>query len=262
MVPSDIKLKFVLMKTHYLAWLLPLLFCCCHKDKDKSNNSNGNSFTYTTTYDTIISSYANRSLDFSYSVNVLTGSITTNPITYSISGLPANVTVAPGSQTVTTLLGGVFNFTIGAIAPGNYTLNFTSKTAGVTALTHPLTLKILAFPDYGDKLAGTYGYAYDYCTPADMIYNYTSVVTKATDTPYKITISNVRNLGASFVVTAVLSNVVRIPVQTVNGYTIWGTGVYSHDNTPFDTSYMLVINDTMVHALDTEACTMHIQRSH
>jgi hypothetical protein len=261
-VPSDIKLKFVFMKKYLLAWLLPLLFCCCHKDKNNSSNNNGNSFTYSTTYDTVISSYANRTLSFSYSVNVLTGSITTNPLTYSISGLPANVTVAPGSQTVSALLGGMFTFTIGAIAPGNYTVNFISKPTGMSALSHPLTLKIVALPDYADKLAGTYGYSYDYCRPADTLYNYTSVVTKVADTPYKITISNVRNLGASFVVTAVLSSVVKIPVQTVNGYTIWGTGNYSHDNTPFDTSYMMVINDTMVNALDTQACTMHIQRSH
>ena len=97
------------MKIRYLAWLIPLFLLCCKKSNNNNTNKSAG-FTFTTTYDSVITSYANDSFVFSFNVNVLTGSITGNPVTYSISGLPANVTVTPDSILVQDLLSGIFKF--------------------------------------------------------------------------------------------------------------------------------------------------------
>lgn len=249
------------MKLSYLTWLLPLLFCCCKKSNDNSHSGKV-AFTYATTCDSVITSYAFVNHEFAFTVKELTGSIIDSPVTYAISGLPANVVVIPASQTVSALLGGVFVFNIGNVAPGSYHLDLTSRSAANVTIHHPLTLTILPDPDYSNRLVGSYGYCYDFCQPVDSFYNYASVVAPVTGSPYTITISNVRNLGAAYTVTASVSNVVKIAPQVVNGYTIWGTGNFAHDNPPYDTGYMITIYDTMAHGVDTEACIMHIQRSH
>src|ERR1700733_7372804 len=108
------------MKLRYLAWLLPLFFCCCHKGGNNSNKNNLG-FTFTTTYDSVITSYVNNSFTLSFNVDVLTGSITGNPITYSITGLPADVIVTPTSLSVEGQLGGTFKFNFGSTSVSNDT---------------------------------------------------------------------------------------------------------------------------------------------
>jgi hypothetical protein len=120
-------------------------------------------------------------------------------------------------------------------------------------------LNVAPYPDYSSKLAGTYPGSYDLCAPADTI-NYYSTTVAATDTNYKITISNVKNMGPGFVIRALLSTIITIPVQTVDGYTIWGSGTYAPDGRPaYSGDYIMTINDTMVNGLDSQICVMHIQ---
>jgi len=57
-----------------------------------------------------------------------------------------------------------------------------------------------------------------------------------------------------------LSTNITIPVQTVDGYTIWGSGTYAPDGRPaYSGDYIMTINDTMVNGLDSQICVMHIQ---
>ena len=245
------------MKIRYLAWLIPLFLLCCKKSNNNNTNKSAG-FTFTTTYDSVITSYANDSFVFSFNVNVLTGSITGNPVTYSISGLPANVTVTPDSILVQDLLSGIFKFNFGNIQAGNDTVNFTISSAVYGIQKHKLILNILPPTDYSSLLAGTYPGAYNYCTPIDSIYHFSSVVSAVTGTPYTITISNVMVYDTSFTVTASLSNIVTVHFQTIGAYTIWGSGNYTHDNPPNSALYQITMYDTVVHGLDTEACLIHI----
>lgn len=245
------------MKIRCIAWLLPVLFCCCHKNDNSNKKLPG--FTFTTTYDSVITTYPNKTYDFSFSVNVLTGSITGNPVTYSVGSLPTGVTDSPGSIVVNGSLGGLFKFTIGDVTPGSYTMNLASSCTATGLKSHNLILKVLALPDYSILLSGTYPNSHDYCTPSNILYTFSAVVSKLSGTASSINISNLRIYDTTLTVTASLSNVVTIPKQTFGGYTIWGSGTYTHDNPPYDTLYMLTLYDTTAHGSDTEACLIHIQ---
>ena len=247
------------MKLRYLAWLLPLFFCCCHKGGNNSNKNNLG-FTFTTTYDSVITSYVNNSFTLSFNVDVLTGSITGNPITYSITGLPADVIVTPTSLSVEGQLGGTFKFNFGSTSVSNDTVNFIISSSVNGTQKHKLILNIQPLPDYSSTLAGTYSGAYDYSTPYDGFYYFTSVVSTVTGMPYTINIGNVRIHDTTILIIASLSNIVTVPFQTIGTYSIWGTGTYSHDNPPNSTLYQMTVYDTTVHnGADTEACIMHIQ---
>ena len=247
------------MKIRALAFLLLIFFCCCHKTKKNSNGNNSNTFTYTTTYDSVITTYANTSKLFTFQVNVLTGSITDSPLTYSIGGVPTGVTVNPATVEVTALLGGNYNIVVGNVPVGDYKLTFVSSTAKGVSKNYNLKLRVIGLPDYALKLEGTYPGSYDFCIPENMFYNHTSVVSSVSGTPYQIKISNVKSMGAGVYVTANVSTVVTVPFQTVGAYKIWGTGTFTHDNPPYDTGYQMTIYDTMVNGVDTQHCTMHVQ---
>jgi hypothetical protein len=251
------------MRFRYLAWLLPLLFCCCNK-KDSGTTKKYEDFTFSTSYDSVLTYYTysgNNTHIFTFNVAVLTGDIGDNPITFSVTNLPANVTVTPSSQVVTHLLGGVFTFAFGSVPVGVDTANLIISSTATGTQTHKLIIKVQAPPDYATLLAGTYAGSYDFCQP-DSFFNYSSVVSTIPDTPYKIKITNVKNLGTGFIVRANVSNVVTIPLQSYMGYTIWGSGTFSHDNPPNTSLYQMAINDTLVHGTDTNYCTIHIAHPH
>jgi len=245
------------MKPRHLTWLLPLLLCCCNKNQPAPV---GNStFTFISTYDSIINCAPNSTFTLAFNTTVLSGSVDSNPVTYTISGLPANVTVFPTTQTVGLVKGGLFIFSVGNAPPGRDTASFVIGSAATGLQNHMLLINVLSLPDYASKLAGTYPHSYDYCEPVDSLYNYTSIVSKVVDTPYEIKISNVKDLGLGFTVTAWLSTRVTIPYQWVGSYQIWGSGTFTHDNPPYDSLYQMAINDTLVIGADTERCTIHIQ---
>jgi hypothetical protein len=245
------------MKSRCVAWLLLIFLCCCNKNQPAP--AGNNAFTFTTTYDSIINCTADSSYILYFNINVLSGSIDSNPVTYTISGLPANVTVFPTTQTVSLVKGGIFDFAIGNIPAGRDTASLVISSSVYGPQYHLLILNVLALTDYAPKLAGTYPGSYDYCTPADSLYNYTSIVNKVADTPYEIKITNIKNLGLGFIVTAWLSTKVTIPFQSVGSYQIWGSGTFTHDNPPYDTLYQMAIFDTLVSGTDTEHCIIHLQ---
>ncbi len=243
------------MKIRYTAFIFLILFCCCHK----SNNNKPVAFSFSTTYDSVITTYANTSFLYSVSLNVLTGSITGNQVTYSVSGLPTGVTDSPASFITSNLLGGGFNFKVGNVAPGSYQLDLESNCTATGIKHHNVILKILPLPDYSTTLAGTYPGSHNYCQPADTLYSFLSVVDTISGTPYTITISNVKVYDTTLMITALLSGGITIPLQRIGSYTTWGAGTYTHDNAPYNILYALAIYDTIVNGLDTQTCLIHIQ---
>ena len=245
------------MKLRHPVWILLLLFCCCHKDQPSPVVSVP--FTFTTTYDSILTCTPNSTKILFFNVMVLSGTIDTNPITYTITNMPANTTVIPATQTVTLVQGGIFTFNIGNVPPGNDTVSFTISSSANGTENHKIILKVNAPSDFAAKLAGTYPASYDYCTPSDSIYLYSAVTSAVADTPHLLKIRNIKNLGLDFTVTAWISTNVTIPYQSVGSYKIWGSGTYTHDNPPHDTVYQMIIYDTLVSGLDTERCIIHLQ---
>lgn len=245
------------MKSSSLVVILMLFLCCC-KQSDSTPPKPFVDFKFTTQYDSVISYYANSTYVLPFNVNVTSGDINDNPITFTVSNVPANITVSPASQVVTHLLGGIFTFNLGNLPLGNDTMTLNISCAATGSQNHRLVFKIQAPPDFSPSLAGTYHGAFDFCLP-DSIINYTSVVSTIPGTPYKVTISNIKNLGSSFIIQADITNVVHVPLQSVGGYTIWGAGTFSHDNPPYATQYQMTIDDTLVHGTDTNYCTIHIR---
>jgi hypothetical protein len=247
------------MNFRYLACLLPLFLCCCHKNQPAPAGNTANTFTFATTYDSIINCTSDSSYLLYFNINVLSGSIDSNPVTYTISGLPTNVTVSPATQTVSLVKSGVFDFTFGNIPVGTDTVSFVISSGVYGPQNHMLIINVFPLTDYAPKLTGTYPSSYDYCIPPDSLYNYTSIVNKIADTPYEIKITNIKNLGLGFIVTAWLSTKVTIPFQSLGSYQIWGSGTFTHDNPPYDTLYQMTIYDTLVSGMDTAHCTVHLQ---
>ncbi len=251
------------MKWKGIVIILLVFLCCCNKNNSSNNVVNPPSttgFGYSLSYDSVISIYANSNFNFPFFITIDSGDIVANPLTATITSLPAYTTCSPSSLVVTELLGGILNIKVGNLAVGTYKMQLVINNSKSGAKTHNLYLKINPLPDYSALLARTYTGCYDFCTPINSLTYYTSVVTKIVDTPYKISISNIKKLGSSFVVRAWLSTIVTIPHQTIGPYTIWGSGTFNKDGRPaFDSLYSMTINDTLVNGADTEYCTVHVQ---
>lgn len=238
--------------------LLAILFCGCKPAQPDPTPVDD--FKFSTVYDPIVKCYANSTVYFNLSINVLKGDITKNKLTCTISDYPFGVTVTPQSMLIGQLLGGLYTFDVGNVAPGDYALKITVSNSTITTENHTVILRVLPPIDYAPILAGNYANCFDFCQPNSLI-KYASVVAAVADSPYHITISNVMNLGTSVVLRAVLSDKVRIPVQAAGVYTIWGTGTYSKDGrTGHENDYAMLINDSLAYGDDTVACTIHIQK--
>ena len=251
------------MKLRKLAWILPLLFCCCNKQDSTPVTRIDNGFSFTTNYDSVYTCYPFSNITLSFTITVNSGDIISNPVTYSITGLPPGITATPVKQTVGGVMGGAFTIALGDIPPGNDTANFIISDSTTGTETHQLIFEVKPPVDYAPKLAGTYHGSYDFCEP-DSIIPYTSTVSAVVDTPYLVRISNIKNLGAAYSVRAWLThimgaNTITIPQQALGPYTIWGSGTFSHDVAPYDTLYQMIIHDTLAQGTDTEYCTIHIQ---
>lgn len=242
------------MKFRFAALLLPVLFLCCNKGSNTVTKPPA-PFSFTTTYDSIYTCYANSNITLLFTVNVKSGDINDAPVTYSVTGLPAAVTVMPSTQTVRGVLGGAFTITLGNIPVGTYTANFIISNSVTGTETHKLILNVTPPTDFGPMLAGTYDSSYDFCQP-DSFFHYKSVVSTVPDTPYLIRISNIKNLGSSMKLRALLSKTIAIPAQYLAGYTVWGSGTYAKDT---GTLYRMTIYDTLAKGGDTQYCIIHIE---
>jgi hypothetical protein len=241
------------MKLRYLALLLPFLLCC-NKKAQSPWTVQYVPFKFTTQFDSVFNTYPDSTFILTFNVDVLSGVIDTNPITFSVTGLPAGMTVTPASMTITHLLGGVFTFSTGNVPLGIDTLNFVISNKENGTQTHKLAIRVNPPPDYAPLLVGAYDSSYDFCMPADSIGHFAVSVATVADTPYEIKFTNLKNLGSGFIVTGWVSSVIKIPVQTIGSRTIWGSGTYVNIG-----QYQMTINDTVVHGTDTESCTIHIQ---
>jgi hypothetical protein len=245
------------MRTHYLAWLFPLLLCCCNKTSPPVTPDPNFNFEYTAEYDSVIAMPANSTYLFIFNINVTNGDINNNKLGCSITGLPGNITVTPASQVVGRILGGVFTFTSGDIPLGIDTLRFTISCPSTGTVIHKLILRIIPPIDYAPKLAINYDSSYDVCLP--QTYKHRTIVSVAPDTSYTINISNLHNFGDTFLVRARVSDVIVIPFQKVDGVKVWGRGTYTLDYQTGYEHYAILLNDTMIVGLDTQACTSYIQ---
>ncbi|MBX2907423.1 MAG: hypothetical protein KF744_15370 [Taibaiella sp.] len=241
--------------------LATLVVCCKKKGIDSGNGSSTGSseFSYMLKSDSVISVYSNSTYYLSFSLAVTKGVITANPVTCTLEGLPDNVRITPPKIVVGNLLGGLFQLDIGTLSYGDYPFYIVHQSDKYGTQKQKVILRITAPPDYAALLAGTYDSSYDFC-PDSGFFNYTSVVSTVPDTAYLAKISNIRALGSDFVVRAWIQNTITIPVQTVKGRTIWGSGTYAQDaRSGHGGDYVMSINDTIVTGADTLGCTIHIE---
>ena len=249
------------MKHFWLILLLPALLWGCRKKNKGNDDDNGTDpadFAYTIKYDSISSSAPSADYNFSFYIKVTKGDIADNQLRCSIEGLSA-VTVTPAAMTVTHLLGGVFTFKIGSLPVGDhpFTIKVDSKKFGMQS--YNAVLRIVAPADYAPILAGTYDSCYSFCN-GSLSGKYGSVVSAVAGTPYTLRMTNLHQLGTGVVVTAQVSTIVVVPVQTAGSKTIWGRGTYSHDARPgHESHYLMSITDTVAEGIDTQVCTVHVE---
>lgn len=250
------------MKYTTIVVALAVLLVCCKKkgvDDGNGNNTATNEFSYTMKSDSVVKVYSNSTYYLSFSLNLSRGSISGNPVTCTLEGLPDNVRITPPKIVVGNMLGGLFKLDIGTLNYGDYPFYIVHESAKFGVQKQKVILRIAAPPDYAALLAGIYDSSYDFC-PDSGFYRYTSVVSTVPDTAYLAKISNIRALGTDFVVRAWIQNTVTIPLQTVKGRQIWGSGTYAQDARPgHGGDYVMSINDTIVTGMDTLRCTIHIE---
>lgn len=238
-----------------------LAVCCKKKGTDDGTGNTGSNaeFSYTLKSDSVISVYSNSTYYLSFSLAVSKGSISKNLVTCTLEGLPDNVRITPPKIVVGNLMGGLFQLDIGTLSYGDYPFYIVHQSEKFGTQKQKVILRITAPPDYAALMAGTYDSSYDFC-PDSGFYNYTSVVSTVPDTAYLAKISNIRALGSDFIVRAWINNTISIPLQTVKGHTIWGSGTYAQDARPgHGGDYVMSIKDTIVTGTDTLGCTIHIE---
>jgi len=242
--------------------LLAFLFAACKKKNNSDNNTTGSGskvFSYSVKYDSVITTNPQSAAIFVFSIKVLSGDIADNKLYCSIAGLPANMSVTPSSLAVTQLLGGVFTLNIGTAFYGDYPCQLKISNQKYGEKIFNIKLKIVPPTDFAPFLVGNYDSCYDFCSISGFTY-YSSVVTTVADTPYLLKLTNIQNLGTDAVLRAWISKSVTVPVQTIAGKTIWGTGTYSQDARPGHSGqFIITVNDTLVSGTDTQSCVMHIE---
>ena len=247
------------MNIRYLVYLFPLLLFGCDNSNQKVVKPDA-VFAFTPEFDSVISVSPFHTINFPFRIKVKSGDIGKNILGCSFSDLPANLTMVPATQAVGYLMSGVFTFNVSDVPIGDYPVKFNISSKVYGFQQYNILFKVVAPPDNAPKLVGNFDSSYDHCGPIDSFYYYKSTVSTIPDTPYRIKISNIRKLGTGFIVRADVSNVVRIPMQTVGGYTIYGTGTYNLDPRSYHPGqYAMIIYDTLVRGSDTEVCIAHIQ---
>jgi hypothetical protein len=248
------------MKYLLLLLTVPVVFASCKKKKtpDDPNAAKGE-FAFTVKNAPIVISESYKTFYFPFNIKLLSGTILGNDLTCSLDGLPDAVSATPSSMVVGQSLGGIFTISVGPVSLGDYPFRIKVVSAKYGEQFYNATLRITLPPDHAPMLAGSYDSCYDYCPDSGFVH-YAATAAVMADTPFILKITNLRNLGNAFVVRATISDAISIPIQTVDGKTVWGSGTYSQDARPgHGGDYVMTIAETIVSGVDTQVCTAHIE---
>ena len=206
-----------------------LLFASCNKAFDSSTPG---SLSYNLTNgDKSIT--AGSTLHFNPNLSVSAGDITQTPITISFAGTPAGVTLDNKSVIVNSKTSPTFLFTASATAvPGSYPMQMTVASAGIDPQTYKFNLNVLPTYNCVSDITLNYNYSAYGCNS-----NYYYVTLDSVPgTPNMFTISNFENFGTNFKLAVLIDcggsslpgsvTNIFVPKQTLNGYTISGSGQY------------------------------------
>jgi hypothetical protein len=203
-------------------------------------------------------------------ISLMKGDPPNDKVSCFFSDLPSGVTTS--FDTTSRMLPATFNGTITAKCDtGLYTikLNVSSRNMGLKQYTYHL--HILPVIDGAPGLTGTYSGS-DPCghfSIGNSWYNYTSSVSAVPGKPHWISIKNYRGLGDSIFVYAAVTctdaatswvGSINIPVQTVNGYTIFGRGKGYYGIQENQRPWISVYGDTIIHAGDTQTCYTQLKQ--
>jgi len=196
-----------------------------------------------------------KSLDFYFTL--IAANRLNDSVSCTLSGFPAGITDSAGAGEIK--LPGTWFHSINVITDtGLYVINFgVSGPNGSDS--YPINLHVIPLPDYAASLAGVYT-SNDPCghfSYGDVWSgNYTATVTGTPGMRHWLSISNFRSLGDTIVVNAWVQNYpqnnIIIPLQTTQGYTFCGTGTYG--------DVEILIQDTIIHASDTQTCITQLTR--
>ncbi len=263
---------------------LLILYCSCYKANNTRlpasipvfsmslqagggiNVSGGGNFT-----DSNNTIKVNDSLPFSMAIyfSLISGNPENYPITCFISGLPAGISLtSPDSVTFKLSSQAGFNFSVATADTGVYTYYVNIRTPD-SLKSYPVHVHVLPVPDGAPGLAGTYA-GNDPCghfSIGSVWYTYTAVVSTIPGRPHWISIQNYRGLGDSVIVNAFVTATypsspwvgsVSIPLQTVNGYTIYGSGNGGYGIQENEKPWISIYGDTIIHAGDTQTCYLQL----
>ncbi len=242
-------------KTYLLSLFIIMLYCSCNK---AFQNTTPGTLNYTLIHPNI-------SLDANstYHLNpqlYISGDIKKNPITISFKGLPANVTVSPSSVTVDTNYSPVFVFSGNNAATGVYNLQMIVSNSQTGDESYSFKLTVLPANDCASGISSSFSHYVYGCNSG----SYSVILSAIPGTPNMFTISNFENIGSSYSVSAIIdcgsnggSNNIAIylPRQTINGYTISGSGYY-YNSVNTNTVY---ITDTVINPVGVKTICQNVQ---
>jgi hypothetical protein len=225
-----------------------IVFCSCFKAETYQQQP----FNYTLDSIADVVLAINDSAQITINATLESGSAINQPITLTVSGLPYKV-MANHTDTV---FGLNCNFAITLNAenaiPGTYHIQVTESSIPLGKRTHNLLLIITPCRDRASLLTGKYYWSSGFPTFPDSI---NSTISDMFDKPNRIFIPNIIHGSHQLLYADIIcgTNNLNIPLQSANGYQIYGKGTFSIMTNSYDyiTSIGIGLQDTFVKATDT-----------
>jgi len=263
----------------FAVFVVLLLYCNCYKARNDNKDTSIPSFTiyvgstglsyYNSTgggtiKDSIVQMTTTDStqLQLRFTFTLISGDPENYPLTCYLSNLPIGVTTI--SDSFVFKLNYDFEIDLNVNADtGNYLINLHVNTAN-SANIYPLRLHVLPTPPAQDCAPGIVavynysGYHKDLTSGISIYDSCTVTVDTIIGTPHYVHLTNFPVIGSSIVSGYVDCNgYLTIPVQTINGYIIYGL---AGCNTDINNKSAIDIRDTIINAGDTVVCSAFLRQ--
>jgi len=219
-------------KTYLFALIAILFYSSCGKDFQNNTPEN---FNYSINKSDLTIE-ANSFLHYS-PISVINGNISKDPITITYKGLPANITISPSTVIVDSIYTPIVVFTANNATTGVYPMQIVISSNSIGTQAYNFNLTVSPASNCASSIRSSIIYS-TFGSTSGCGGSYNVTLDTVPNTPNMFTISNFGNLGASIKVSVLIDcgaivgstlneeTAIYIPRQTLNGYTISGSGVY------------------------------------
>ena len=253
---TDSATHTAMMNKYFAAALLCAIAAC---NKPLPDNDPG-PFDYTIAGADSITLPANDRVSFSWSAGLVSGDPTNEPISVSITGLPANVEGTPSVSSFRVNYAPGYTLIARNATPGSYPVSAVFTNAATGTKTHKFNLTITAPINRTAKICGGY-YPSNNCGNAVYV---SCEIDSIQGIPGKIMLIDRKSKDGSYGTfdtcygyVDCCANTFVIPAQTVSGATVSGDGTFNGQSGNYGT---ILLNKTTVTDTATYKCTVTLSK--